>query len=229
MTEVDDNSQEIYDVSNWCDRWCEKCSQTGHCSLFKATSSVSLEEILESLPEFFETAKKMVEEMLEKRSVDPDSLKRSDFNDDFEWRLHLIRNDEALVLAKQYRKKVTGWFKSLHVDYGMEVRMQDTKLSDCLDVIAWYHALFEMKMAKALILKKEEEEEHKVPYDSLGNAKLLLISVERNIESWTYVYQKFMENEDEILHLLIALQKLGKIVEQSFPDARTFIRPGLDE
>ena len=34
--------------------------------------------------------------------------------------------------------------------------------------------------------------------------------------------KKFQEDEDEILAILICLQKLGKKVEQLFPDARTF-------
>jgi hypothetical protein len=63
----------------------------------------------------------------------------------------------------------------------------------------------------------------------LGNAKLLLVSIERNIGAWGYIYQKFREDEDEILDILICLQNLGKKIEQIFPDAQTFIRPGLDE
>ena len=77
--------------------------------------------------------------------------------------------------------------------------------------------------------QKDEAELELEPYDSLGNAKLLMVSIERNIGAWGYIYQKFKEDEDEILAILICLQKLGKKVEQLFPDARAFIRPGLDE
>ena len=53
-------------------------------------------------------------------------------------------------------------------------------------------------------------------------------AVERNIGAWGYVYQKFREDEDEILDILICLQRLNKYIEHIFPEAKAFIRPGLD-
>ena len=221
----------IHEIFNWCDRWCEKCNQTGLCTLHKNSvqlSPESPEEFLKTLSNIFESAKKMIKEIVEKRDIDPETLQRSDFEDEYDWKKHLIRKNDGMVLAKKYRKQVMRWFNSLNDDYGTEVRMQDPMLSDCMEVILWYQYLFEIKMARALISQKDAEEEHSEPYDSLGNAKLLLVSVERNIGAWGYVYQKFKEDEDEILDILISLQKLGKIVEQVFPEARAFIRPGLD-
>jgi hypothetical protein len=66
----------------------------------------------------------------------------------------------------------------------MEIRLQDLMLSDCLAVIQWYHYLIEVKFARALMSQEEEKEEQQNPYDSLGNAKLLLVSIERNISAW---------------------------------------------
>ena len=54
------------------------------------------------------------------------------------------------------------------------------------------------------------------------------VSIERNIGAWGYLYQKFKEDEDEILDILVCLQRLNKRIEQAFPEARAFIRPGLD-
>jgi hypothetical protein len=47
-----------------------------------------------------------------------------------------------------------------------------------------------------------------------------LVSIERNIGAWGYLYQKFREDEDEILDIPVLLQKIAKQVEQVFPDAR---------
>jgi len=55
-----------------------------------------------------------------------------------------------------------------------------------------------------------------------------LVSIERNIGAWGYAYQKFKDDEDEILDILVCLQRLSRKIEQTFPDARAFIRPGLD-
>jgi hypothetical protein len=46
--------------------------------------------------------------------------------------------------------------------------------------------------------------------------------------AWGYIYEKFKEDEDKILDILICLQKLEKKINYLFPEARTFIRPGLD-
>jgi len=220
--------KEVQDIFNWCDRWCEKCSQTELCTLYKSSLTVTPEEVLMSLPKIFETVKKMLKKTLDRANIDPDSLTKSDFEDEYEWETHLLRKDDIVVHAKKYRKKVTRWFDSLNDDYGMEVRMQDSMMTDCIDVILWYQSFFEIKIERALISKKEEEDGHSDPYDSLGTAKLLLVSIERNIEAWGYMYQKFKEDEDAILEILINLQNLSKKVEQIFPEARAFIRPGLD-
>ena len=39
---------------------------------------------------------------------------------------------------------------------------------------------------------------------------------------------KLVVYEDEILDILVCLQRLNKRIEQAFPEARAFIRPGLD-
>lgn len=218
----------IRGIFHWCDRWCEKCSQTGLCTLYKNSSSITPEEIMESLPEILETAKKMLKDILGKKTANPDALTISDFENEYDWKAHLIRKNDGVVLAKKYRKKVKRWLNSLKDQLGMEIRMQDHTLSDYMDVIFWYEAMLEIKMERALISKQEEEEESINPYDSLGNAKLLLVSIGRSIEAWSYLYEKFKNDEDLILDILINLKNLSNKIEQIFPEARAFIRPGLD-
>ena len=111
----------------------------------------------------------------------------------------------------------------------MEMRLQDSMLLECIEVIQWYQYLIEVKFTRALMLQEDENDECQLPYDSIGNAKLLLVSIERNIGAWGYMYQKFREDEDEILDILVLLQKITRQVERIFPGAREFIRPGLDE
>jgi hypothetical protein len=178
----------------------------------------------------FETTLNILKEYAEKNNIDLESLNDSDIIDEYDRKRYLIRNDTALTLAKEYGKQVKHWFLSLKTKepFGMEIRMQDPMLSDCMEVIQWYQYLLEVKLVRTLMLQKDEEEEHSNPYDSLGNAKLLLVSIQRNMGAWGYFYEKFKEDEDEILDILICLQKLGKKIEQLFPEAWTFIRPGLD-
>jgi len=234
LTEAANNPQTIHGIFNWCDRWCERCNQTGHCTLYKTSTllpSGTPEDFFKSLSTVFEATMDMLKEYSEKSGLNFESLKDSDFESEYDRKKYLIRNDAGVSLAKQYGKQVKHWLDLLKRKdaFGMEIRLQDAMLSDCLEVIRWYQYLLEVKLARALMSQKDEEEEHSNPYDSLGNAKLLLVSIERNIGAWGYIYQKFKEDEDEILDILVCLQRLHKKIEQVFPDAQTFIRPGLDK
>lgn len=41
----------------------------------------------------------------------------------------------------------------------MEIRLQDSMLSDCIAVVQWYHYLIEVKLARVLMWQKEEKNE----------------------------------------------------------------------
>jgi hypothetical protein len=189
------------------------------------------DEFFKSLSMLFETTMDMLEEIIEKHEIDLDSFDDSDFETEYDRMQLMISNDAGAALAKQYGKQVKDWLDSLEKKnaYGMEIRLQDEMFADCFEVIQWYQHMLEVKYSRALMAQTDEVEAQLIPYDSLGNAKLLLVSIERNIGAWGYVYQKCMEDEDEILDILVCLQKLCKKIEQKFPEARAFIRPGLDE
>jgi len=234
LTESANHPETIRGIYNWCDRWCERCSKTMHCTVYKTTSHLLSEgpdDFFKMLSMMFEATIDMIKEHCEKSGIDFESLKESDFEGEYERDNYLLRNDDGVALARQYANLVKEWLDSLKSknSFGMEVRLQDTVLSDCFEVVQWYQYLLQVKMQRAVIAQKDELELELNPYDSIGNAKLLLVSIERNIGAWGYIYQKFNEDEDEILTILICLQKLGKKVEQLFPEARSFIRPGLDE
>jgi hypothetical protein len=223
----------IHGIFNWCDRWCERCNHTERCTLYKTTSHISTDkpdDFFKSLAMVFDATMDMLKEQATKLGLDFDSLKKSDFTDDYSRKKYEIKDNNGLLLAKQYGKQVKHWLDSLKgkEPIGMEIYLQDPMLSDCLEVIQWYQYLLEVKLMRALMSQEDEADEQGNAYDSLGNAKLVLVSIERNIGAWGYVYQKFREDEDVILDILVCLQRLGKAVEQHFHSARTFIRSGLD-
>ena len=225
--------QVIHGIFNWCDRWCDRCKKTDYCTVYKTSAcltSGSPDDFFKSLSMIFEATIEILQEYIQENEIDLESLEDSDIESDYDRKKYLIRDDEGLNLAKQYGKMAKHWLDSLKKKhpYGMEVRMQDERLADSVEVILWYQYLFEMKLTSALMAQKYEEEERSNPYDSLGNAKLLLVSIERNIAAWGYLYQKFIEDEDKILDILVCLQRLSAKIEQVFPEARAFIRTGLD-
>ena len=234
LTETTQDPNAIRGIFQWCDQWCEKCEKTEFCTLYKTTTFLPFDspnEMFETLSMVFTATIEMLKEYCEKNDIQIESTEDSDFEGEYEMKKYEISSDDGVNLAKQYREMVKHWLDSLKKKdaFGMEVRLQDLMLTDCFDIIQWYLYMLEMKLARALMSQKDEEEEQSEPYDSLGNAKLLLVSIERNIGAWGYIYQKFKEDEDEILDILICLKNLSKKIELIFPDARAFIRPGLDD
>ena len=83
---------------------------------------------------------------------------------------------------------------------------------------------------RAIRGKKEEEEERgdEFPSDANGSAKIVLIAIDRSIGAWAVIprYNRlYQESVFEIIHFLDLLRQA---VEQTFPRARSFIRPGFD-
>ena len=163
LTEAANNPRTIHGIFNWCDRWCERCSQTRHCTLYKTSThlpSDSPEDFFKSLSMIFEATMDMLKESAERSGFDFESLKDSDFESEYDRKKYFIRNDAGISLAKQYGKQVKHWLDSLKRKdaFGMEIRLQDAMLSDCLEVIQWYQYLLEVKLARALMSQKDEEE-----------------------------------------------------------------------
>jgi hypothetical protein len=56
-----------------------------------------------------------------------------------------------------------------------------------------------------------------------------LIGIDRSIAAWGKMYAIFPEKEDEIIELLVQLERLRRFTEKEFPDAREFNRAGFDD
>jgi hypothetical protein len=63
---------------------------------------------------------------------------------------------------------------------------------------------------------------------SLGSAKIALIAMDRSLPAWTILLRAFPQRETETLRLLAYLDRIRRLTEQEFPQARAFVRPGFD-
>jgi hypothetical protein len=196
LKETVDNPKMIHGIFNWCDRWCERCDQTNHCTVYQMDShhrSGNPDEFFKSLATIFDATMDLLKEHAKKTGVDFDALQDTDIEHDLEKKKYAIRNDAGLLLAKQYGKQVKKWMDSLlqKEPFGMEIRLQNPMLLDCMEVIQWYQYFVEVKTARALMSQKDEKEEGSNAYDSLGNAKAVLVAIKRNIGAWGYILQQF--------------------------------------
>lgn len=121
------------------------------------------------------------------------------------------------------------------------------------EVIRWYQFFIAAKVIRALMGRDELSEEtltedFKDPFaatsddddfseeaidftrdDGNGSAKISLIAIDRSMAAWQAMEMSLPKKSDSIAPILAELERLRWLLEQSFPEARGFMRPGFDE
>lgn len=231
----------IAGIYNYCDRWCERCPQTLRCLNFSLsqeefsdpeTRDIRNEAFWRKLSEILGETLELLRETGKKWGIELEAL---DSVGDTE---RMAANDEAAEdhvicrAAKSYSKAVEDWFREREfVPFGIGViTNQGVDLGEAVEVIRWYQNFIAAKVIRAIRGKMEEEDEggDELPRDSDGSAKIALIGIDRSIGAWAVIprYQRlYAESVFEIIYLLDLLRQA---VEETFPGARSFIRPGFD-
>ena len=116
---------------------------------------------------------------------------------------------------------------------GHDALAEANELRDVIQIIHWYQTLIPAKVERALDgLEKSPEEKEMLsgfPSDADGSAKVALISIDRSLAAWSIMRRLFPEEGDSMLDLLVHLDRLRRGLEQAFPNARQFKRPGFDD
>ena len=128
---------------------------------------------------------------------------------------------------------------------------EDIDVTDAIEVIRWYQFFIAAKTYRALMgledIGDEEVSDINVDpfsdddfddedvllaaacHDSDGSAKIALIAIDRSLSAWRLMQNALPEKTESTVPMLIELEKLRRGIEQIFPRARDFVRPGFDE
>jgi hypothetical protein len=147
-------------------------------------------------------------------------------------------NDEAAEghvisrAAKSYSKMVEDWFREgegLFFETATAVS-EGVNLEEAFEVIRWYQYFIAAKVTRAIRGKIEEDEEgcDQFASDSDGSAKIALIAIDRSIGAWAVIPHYNNLYAESVLEIISFLDRLRQAVEETFPNARSFIRPGFD-
>ena len=68
-----------------------------------------------------------------------------------------------------------------------------------------------------------------VQEDGNGSAKIALIAIDRSMAAWHAMEMCLPGKSDSIAPIVAELERMRWLLEEEFPDARGFIRPGFDE
>ncbi|MBU1486722.1 hypothetical protein KKH56_01545 [bacterium] len=256
IKELAKNPVFIPGIYNYCDRWCERCPFTSRCMNFALgekqfddpkSRDINNKAFWEKLGEMFQVTLDMVKEMAEEQGIDLDSLDIEEVAEEERLKDETAESHECPLAAKAYGKMVDDWFdsaKGVFEEKGDELSMklrlnlpnanpveEATSLEDRVQVIRWYQHQIWVKLMRAIHGELEERSEvmDDFPKDSDGSAKAALIAIDRSIAAWGEMREHFPGQEDEILDLLIHLDRLRRKTEEVSPEARAFVRPGFDE
>jgi len=144
----------------------------------------------------------------------------------------LVDNHPLTRAGKKYANAASDWFRELDQLIDLE-REKSDRLEDAREVIQWYQYQIAVKTMRALSGRKEELDDggelSGIPKDSDGSAKVAMMGIDRSIAAWRLMQLSLPQRDVSIVPLILQLERLRHRLEKSFPEARSFIRPGFDE
>jgi hypothetical protein len=241
-------------IYNYCDRWCERCPFTARCLNYAMGQedvpapqgrAPGQAPLWDQMKETFDATLELLQDLADKAGIDLDTMLAPD-----EAHVHTRRDaevhDHRLAHAsRMYAARVDGWFTQARRLFAQHRRVhaaqaelglpdedpESSALQDALDVVQWYRNQIHVKLMRALrgVLDEPPDLPAGFPRDADGSAKVALIGMDRSIAAWCAVWLRFPDQEDEILPLLVHLERMRRETERLFPRARAFVRPGFDE
>jgi hypothetical protein len=212
-------------VYDYCDMWCERCPITDSCLLFavaqqrppgtaglggerggvEAAMAFTRAVIEESRPEDKPIAR--LDLSMCDASIAP---KEPAFGHPLEY------------LARHYAVQSAGFLRPLRS--GTDGALPR---GSALEILDSYHLLIAVKTYRSLISDYRSGAEPELRRDALGCAKLVLIAIDRSRAAWHSL--AVADDDARIGGMLELLEALATAIEMRFPEARAFVRPGLDE
>jgi hypothetical protein len=249
------NPNHIAGIYNYCDRWCERCSFTSRCAVYENTGELAPDEndlnnkiFWDGLSKNFAGTIAIMHEAAKEQGITINPVS------DEEWEKYKVQKkadrDKAsehplIKYSKAYMLQAKALLdkKGLLKQKGEEIIQQAElgiktvaaakaevgELGNCLEIVQWYLFQIQVKFMRAIPMMPGEEADEAFASDSNGSAKVALIAVDRCIMAWQKIMQFLPDYEDDILQLLALLQRIQMLGEKAFPNARNFIRLGLDD
>lgn len=211
------------------------------------------------LESIFQETHEMILEWAQEAGIDLETLEAEAAQADREQQRHDAKQHELSLSARRYAEMVERWFgeefaveQNVHDDTTGKSKNseEDIDVSDAIEVIRWYQFFVAAKVFRALMardrpvideeltsedifsgaeLDDDEAFIEAVGNDADGSAKIALIAIDRSSSAWRMLQSSLPEKADSIVPMLLELERLRRATEQTFPEARDFIRPGFDE
>ncbi len=229
LTELATNPDLISGIYNYCDRWCERCPLTSRCLVYATEQEdndvfenhdLRNEAFWKKLGTIFQETRELIGEWATNAGIDLTVNKADTCH---KRKRQLVDNHPLTNAGKRYANAASDWFR----EFDQVIEISDLGVTDAREVIQWYQYQIAVKTIRALSGQKEELD-FELPSDSDGSAKVALIGIDRSIAAWRVMQLSLPEREESIVPLMLQLEFLRRRLENGFPGARAFVRPGFD-
>lgn len=225
-------------ISEYCDRWCERCGFTARCSSYAVQTALGMcGDFAEAIELAVGAARAVTAAGADVESArhewfdapEPTEKELEEAEKEENVRKSRIDALPTSKLAWQLSRAAYRWFCS-HSD---SVRARgDAVLNEALEIVEWDSHLIGAKLHRALCgHDRYETDEHfgdddPVQNDWNGSAKVALISLDRSEAAWQVIAEA--TGDAGAADLIGTIETLKREVEATFPAARSFARPGFD-
>jgi hypothetical protein len=224
-------------ISAYCDRWCERCAYTSRCSAFACQVAAAMcgdfEQGLElavGAPHPVDGEPEPVPTWLEELlNIEMTAQDRAELDRQEAARDARTQAAPLTVTATRHMRLAHRWLTSRR---DRASAAADPVIAEALEIVAHDCFLVGAKLRRALDGRDrsrhgEEPDENPVQNDWNGSAKVALISLERSEAAWRVIAHARRDPAAEML--AEAVRDLRRAVDEEFPNAMSFVRPGFDE
>jgi hypothetical protein len=221
-------SNRIEFISEYCDRWCERCAFTTRCDAYAVEAALGmcgdLKEALHlalGVPMAVGSSRPPAEFEV----IKPKREEQRAFDNAIQAHTRRIKETPLTKNAMDIAVAEHRW---LHEHSAIRAGA-DAVVQEAVTVVSRYSVFIGGKLARALHGRDSDADagDDPIQNDWTGSAKIALIAIERSQSAWQTIAET--TGDGGAAALAASLTRLGDDVEEAFPFARLFKRPGFDE
>ena len=228
-------TERIEFISEYCDRWCERCAFTSRCSSYAVQAAMGMCGDFKEAIELAVGAPRRVgaaadDDSRARRWLDipePTAKELRELEKEEKARQRRIEHSPVTGMANRTTAMSYHWFRARS---DAARAGADAVVIEALEVVEWDSHLIGAKLHRALMGQdrhhRDDFDDHPVQNDWNGSAKVALISIDRSEAAWQAIAQA--TGDTAAADIAVALADLRSEVEHAFPVARRFKRPGFD-
>ena len=229
----------IRGIHNYCHRWCERCSFTDRCSVFRETRRYEREhqgsDPIDQVKDSLEKTMALLAAWCEREGIDFEKLQDGDVSDDGETAeaedsgTRPFDADPLFTVARDYGCRAFEIVKPLKAAERVSCWSLDVR--SAIETIEWYSSFIPVKVRRALHGRSEGDfDEPILQSDWNLTAKAARMAIAESVRAWKIVLEAGDTPAESPLRALVDLLiSIDTDLATRFPRAMEGVRPGFDE